>query len=169
MFFKSITPDFYQTLLDLHLAENENLLILAGEKSGLDYSKLQSTFAQKAQPFWGGFFPSIIGDSEQSAESVLVLKLPMSADPILVSMEAEKSIEEQGWFQNKQNETGALMVLVDGLSARVEAFLYQLQSMFPADLPILGGGAGSLTLEQAPCLFDQNGIQQNVALLAPIT
>ncbi len=57
------------------------------------------------------------------------------------------------------------MVLVDGLAGNITAFLARLFSKLARTVTYIGGGAGSLTLQQKPCLFTPEGLFQDAALV----
>jgi len=59
----------------------------------------------------------------------------------------------------------SLLVLLDGLSQRIGALVEALFGLFGAEVSYAGGGAGSLSLQQRPCLFTNSGVYQDAALL----
>jgi hypothetical protein len=59
-----------------------------------------------------------------------------------------------------------MFVFVDGLATRIGALIDSLFNVFGLEINYVGGGAGSLTLQQKPCLFSNKGLLQDSALLA---
>jgi hypothetical protein len=57
-------------------------------------------------------------------------------------------------------------VLVDGLSAGIEPFLRRVYDELGNSVAYLGGGAGSLSLEQRPCVFCADGVFADAAVVA---
>jgi hypothetical protein len=57
------------------------------------------------------------------------------------------------------------MVLVDGLTSNIDLFLFQLFDKLGSSAQYIGGGAGSLTLKQQPCLFTRDGFVQDAAIV----
>jgi hypothetical protein len=55
---------------------------------------------------------------------------------------------------------------VDGFSKRINAFINSLFTVFGLECNYLGGGAGSLSMTQKPCLFTNDGLVQDKAVLA---
>jgi len=61
-----------------------------------------------------------------------------------------------------------LLTFVDGLSENISHYLQQLYHNYGNRMKIMGGGAGSLSLVQQPCVFSNEGLFQNAAVLCPI-
>ena len=57
------------------------------------------------------------------------------------------------------------MVLVDGLSRHIDYALNQIFQHFGQSLKVFGGGAGSLSFEQKPCLFSNQGVFADAMLV----
>ncbi len=58
-----------------------------------------------------------------------------------------------------------MFVFVDGLSTRIASLITDLFGVFGLDLNYVGGGAGSLSFVQKPCLFTNEGLIQDSAVL----
>jgi hypothetical protein len=61
-----------------------------------------------------------------------------------------------------------VITLVDGLSTRISALLEGLYEMLGNEHQYLGGGAGSLSFVQKPCLFSNHGLLQDCAQITAI-
>ncbi len=61
---------------------------------------------------------------------------------------------------------GFLMLLIDGLSQNIELFLDKLYLEIGGECEVVGGGAGSLSLKQSPCIITNEGLMEDCALLA---
>jgi len=59
-----------------------------------------------------------------------------------------------------------MLVLVDGFSRRISALIDALFDTFGLAINYLGGGGGSLSLAQKPCVITPNGLKRDAALLA---
>ncbi len=60
------------------------------------------------------------------------------------------------------------LVLIDGLAADTASFLEDLYDRLANSVNYFGGGAGSLSLKQQPCLFTREGFLQDGAVVALI-
>ena len=66
-----------------------------------------------------------------------------------------------------ENEsTKTMLLFVDGFSKCIGNFIDCLFNVFGLEINYIGGGAGSLSLEQKPCLFTNEGVFQDSAVLA---
>jgi hypothetical protein len=59
-----------------------------------------------------------------------------------------------------------MFVIVDGLAKRISGLIDSLFNVFGLEMNYIGGGAGSLSFEQKPCLLTNEGLLQDSALLA---
>ena len=62
-----------------------------------------------------------------------------------------------------------MLVLVDGLSTRISDLINEMFTIYGLDFNYIGGGAGSLSFQQKPCLFTNEGLIQDSAVLAMLT
>jgi len=60
----------------------------------------------------------------------------------------------------------SVLVLLDGLSPHIANTLYALYDALGPDITYAGGGCGSLTLQQQPCVLTPHGLLQNRAVVA---
>lgn len=58
-----------------------------------------------------------------------------------------------------------LFTFLDGLSSKVSSFLSIVYDQFANSVQYMGGGAGSLSLEQSPCLITPKGLLKDAAVL----
>ncbi|MBC8490364.1 MAG: FIST C-terminal domain-containing protein [Bacteroidetes bacterium] len=63
-------------------------------------------------------------------------------------------------------QTKTMFVLVDGFSKRISALVDSLFNVFGLEVNYIGGGAGSLSMKQKPCLFTNGGLVSDSAVLA---
>ena len=117
--------------------------------------------------FFGGIFPGVI-DQEQKYDAGLVLKaLPEETVLLTVAGLEQADFEIELIPEIIQNEMPqSALVLLDGLTANVATFLRKLYGAYGDGINYMGGGAGSLSLQQQPCVFSQEGIFQDTALVA---
>jgi hypothetical protein len=59
-------------------------------------------------------------------------------------------------------------VLVDAFSTRISDFVQTLFTTYGLSFNFIGGGAGSLSMEQKPCLFANEGILEDSAVLVTL-
>ena len=153
----------------MQLTENEVLIILLAEDNAPDLKELQQNLLTLEVHFMGGLFPSLINGKKNCQQGVLLLRMPIVSSPILIQ---NLSKNEPIWpnisnLINKQQEL-SFLVLLDGLTENISTFLFNVYNTFGNAFNYFGGGAGSLSLVQQPCLFSNEGVFQDAALLCPI-
>lgn len=143
---------------------NQTQLILVGEESDLDVHELIDQFNQHDIPFFGGIFPGIIYGNRNVKHGLIALNLREAAEIFLIQDIQSPKIDFPTWKEQNDTKRSAF-TLVDGLSAGIAGFLKQVYREYGNQVNFIGGGAGSLTLVQKPCLFTRDGIFQDAAIL----
>ncbi|MEB3214417.1 MAG: FIST C-terminal domain-containing protein [Leptolyngbyaceae bacterium] len=147
--------------------EHEVVLILMGEATGIDIQALIHVLKQSDYFFVGGIFPSVLSAETYSEKSVVLKKIPLATPPHLIrdidqqvqlpEFEAELALSEE-------NQLTAL-IWIDGLTSQISTFLSEMYNNLGNSVRYLGGGAGSLSLQQQPCIFTREGCFQDAAVV----
>ncbi len=147
-----------------------SLMVLACDADNLEAEILDPILRSCSKPVFGGVFPQIIHDRKALEHGALVLGLrskvrcgvvPGLSDPggdffgTILELFGEADPTEQTMF-----------VFVDGLSTRITALIDSLFNCLGLLPNYIGGGAGSLCFQQKPCLFTNQGLLQDAAILA---
>ncbi len=144
----------------------KSLLLLACDANEFTPEQLNARLRKVPVPVFGGIFPQIvIGESKLEYGSI-VCGLPLSVS--VHHVERLSDPKEDYLIQMKQlaasiPQGSTLITLVDGLSKRIAALLESLYEVVGSDCQYLGGGAGSLSFEQKPCLFSNQGLVEDCA------
>lgn len=117
--------------------------------------------------FLGGIFPGVISEYKKYDTGLVAGLLPPNTELLMVKglENPDFNITELSTVKQCQVMQSAL-VLIDGLNANVATFLKQLYNVYGDIINYLGGGAGSLSLQRMPCVFNQEGIFQDAAIVA---
>jgi len=150
-----------QRLKSLH-KDAGTFIFFIGEKNSIDLSVLHTKLNSLSISFMGGIFPAVIAQNKHSETGIVIDYIKGSNRPVLVDIQ-EESISIPSLFIPKKG--GCLLTLVDGLSANIAYFLDELYNIYSNKINYLGGGTGSLSLQQQPCLFTNEGIYQDKAIL----
>jgi hypothetical protein len=150
------------------ITKDENsIFIMVGEKCDFDILALIKALNNKNISFFGGLFPAVIYDEEQSDKAVVIKCLPVKAKPYLIRGLGDDSFQIPE-FEALEDDSGkkyTALILVDGLAPNIAGFLNHLFNRLLRKVTYIGGGAGSLSLEQQPCLFTPEGFFQDAALV----
>jgi hypothetical protein len=148
------------------MSEDEVVAIFVGEKGKPDLGQLVLELSQKGIKFFGGLFPGVIHGDQRYEEGAVVVVLPMLAGPFLVRGLDGTQIEIPGVDLDASMAKCTAVTLVDGLTSNVALFLAEMFNRFGSAVNYFGGGAGSLSLEQEPCVFTPEGVFQDAAVVA---
>lgn len=144
------------------------LILLAADGNGCTPGHFDAWLRRLPVPVCGGVFPQLIHDQRNHECGYIVVGLPVAVAVThiagLSDPRADYAAALAGQLDTTQEHPG-LLVLVDGLSSRIAAFLDGLYDTLGSDPAYFGGGAGSLSFEQAPCLFSNQGMLHDHAQL----
>jgi len=162
------TDQLIQRILDEVTQDlSKTWLLMFGEKDLPELPLVIESLKAHNVKFFGGIFPGII-DQEKKYESGVVLKtLPEETILLTIPGLENADFEIEVIPEVIQNEMPqSALVLLDGLTANVATFLRKLYGAYGDTINYMGGGAGSLTLQQQPCVFNEEGIFQDTAMVA---
>lgn len=146
-------------------------LILVAEGDAPDLQDLVDTLNHHNIQFLGGVFPGVIHNRQHHLSGVALGKISLTYPPQIIQDIGGPDFDltdlQTAWepFLTTGTQPTAL-VLVDGLMESIGLLLSELYDHFGRLVSYLGGGAGSLSLKQAPCLFVADGVYENAALIA---
>ncbi|EAY26822.1 FIST signal transduction protein [Microscilla marina] len=147
--------------------KSKTWLLMFGEQDLPDITQLIQVLNTHHISFFGGVFPGVVFQEKKYERGLVAEQLPANIDLLLVQ-ELDSPDFEIGFLPNivTCNDALSALVLVDGLTANIASFLRRLYDIYGDNVNYMGGGAGSLTLEQMPCVFNQEGIFQDAAIVA---
>ena len=147
----------------------EGLLLCAAPDDGL--VEWLDPFLQELDiPVFGGLFPEIIHEGQNKDHGVAVCGL--SSEPHVTTV-PELSGSDPDYASHLDPDLSAegyetAFVFVDAYSSNIQQFIKSLFRTYSVDLNFIGGGAGTLEMEQGPCLFTNDGVIEDSAVLAAV-
>jgi hypothetical protein len=143
-------------------------VILLAEQTKPDLHKLVATLNDAHIPFMGGVFPGVI-HHKLYREGAVILRMPACNKPIVIQ-NLEDVGSQLGFSRGVPDGSCSkgcptAVVLVDGFAPNISRFLDGLSKALGPAVHYVGGGCGSVTLRQEPCLFSEEGVFQNAALV----
>lgn len=162
---------FEQNLNDLNADTNvKAIMILACDANGFTPEKVDPLLAKSRAPVFGGIFPQIIGNGKNMEKGTIMAGLLDDINtltiPELSSDQADMDQKIVSVLQGLDCLDKTIFVFVDGLSTRISALIDGLFNNIGLMSNYIGGGAGSLSFEQKPCIFTSRGLQADSAVLA---
>ncbi len=155
---------------NLNISHSESLLILVGEESKIDLTNLFEKLNTKDISFFGGIFPGIIYGEKNFKNGAILKVLPTTSKPIIIKGLENDQFDITNALKNIsfKNSKVTLLTFIDGLTSNVASYLQKLYHQYGNSVNFLGAGAGSLSLVQQPCIFSNEGIFQDAAVLCPV-
>lgn len=140
----------------------EQMMVLAGYKSAGEVNGVMEFLNEKGIIFFGGIYPGLLTGKMNKDHGFMVERFK----PVFTSI----VLPHMMIFRNDpvSLEGYTALVLVDGLSPNMKALIDTLFEKMGAHVSYLGGGAGFHDLKQRPCIFDNNGIYQDVLYVCVI-
>jgi hypothetical protein len=169
---KASVESVVSAIKDLRMGHDDVAVILLGEKNAPDLPKLVEALNRAGVRFVGGVFPGVLHGHDAHYEGAILLSLPALQDPFLVKdlNHENLALPEFGpeITRHKGNHLTAV-VLADALCPNISSLLRDLFNVLGNSAHYIGGGAGSLSLKQKPCVFTAEGVFQNAAVIAFIS
>lgn len=170
MYIDTANPEaIVSAVTKMRIGKDDLVAVMVGEKERPDIDRLVSGLNREGIRFFGGVFPGLIYGNHQYEKGALVMPLPAAGAPHLVRGLDTEAIQLPDFgseiFEHPGREYTA-MILVDGLTSNISLFLSKVFNRFGNCVNYIGGGAGSLTMKQEPCLFTSEGFVQDAAIVA---
>ncbi|UCF94729.1 MAG: FIST C-terminal domain-containing protein [Desulfobacterales bacterium] len=162
----------YEAIIDavgaMERAADDVVMLMLGEHNRPDIKRLVDELNRHGIPFFGGIFPGVIDGQEKFESGAVLTTLPALEKPFLIKDLTSQPTDFQDFgaaVATRNDRKHTAIVLVDGLAANIALFLSEMFNRFGNSINYLGGGAGSLSLKQEPCLITPEGIFQDAAIV----
>lgn len=152
---------------ELDAGPGEMLAVLIAEQERPDLGEVVSALRESDVPFFGALFPGLILGSKSLERGALLIRMQSAREPLLVRGldRAKFGVPELTEIAASVPGTHTAVVFVDGLTANVSCLLSELFGRLGNCVHYIGGGAGSLSLTQEPCVFTREGVFQDAAVI----
>lgn len=165
------TIEGFNTLLNrAKTQEAKGVMVLSCDKNSLSKTDLDKILQSLEIPIFGGIFPEVIYGSDKLDQGTVLLGFTDEA-PYIHTIEniSHESTNIGGAIaQMEERAFKTMFVYVDAFSTQIETVISELYYEFGLDHNFIGGGAGSLTFVQKPCLFTNQGLLQDALVLSTI-
>jgi hypothetical protein len=161
MYFKNLTEITQSSIEDWRVGGNY-LLVFIAENSASEATALIDLLNQNGINFFGGIYPTIIQDTNNYHEGISIIELPYVKQVLRFSLTDPSSFKE---ISNLE-EIKTAILLIDGMVSETDSLLRKIYNLLNNTINLVGGGAGFMTLQQKPCIFTNEGIFQDGAVLA---
>ena len=144
------------------------VLTLACDANGYSPVELDPILQSQPVPILGGLFPQIISGRESWETGFVVVGFNHAAKVQTVAGLSDPETDFEAALESLDvnlSQVKTLMVFVDGLSSRISGLVEELFSVFGLETNYIGGGAGSLSFERKPCIFTNEGLKADCAVI----
>lgn len=156
---------------ELHgLERNErvqSILVLACDNNTFTPTNLDGPLRDLTKPIFGGIFPEIIHDHEKLSTGSILVGIEQPSHIQLIPGLSDPNVDYEEMIDDSLalKEQVTMFVFVDAFAQRINSLIQDLFSVYGLEFNYIGGGAGSLSFKQKPCLFTNQGLAQDSALL----
>lgn len=159
-------PTLIKSLKKLDCKKGETLFMMVAEKEEDNINSMIKALNNEGYTFFGGVFIGLLSDTNVYKEGVIVQKFKTCHKPIVINNLSNNNFKlpVSEYVLNKQKDSTAI-VLVDGLSSNISKFLSKLFNNFGDTVNYIGGGCGSISFKQKPCLFSNDGFVEDAAIV----
>jgi hypothetical protein len=162
-----------QELKDLlnKIAFDENIkgiLLLMADNNHPPQKELEIALLEFPKPLIGGIFPELIVQGKRVSEGNLLIPLYFELQTAIIPLSMGVNDQKQLLYQElklEYDKDNCLFVFVDAFSGNKNQFIHNLYNFYGATVKYLGGGAGSLSFSQFPCVLHNSGVFENAAVV----
>lgn len=163
------------TALEAMLVELEkdpkvrSIMILSCDENGLLPEDVDPVLKNCSKPIWGGIFPKILQGEKVMHKGTVIIGFPHDVKTITVHGLSDPAQDYEDALEVLYHlplEKKTMFVFMDGLSTRIADLKDALFETLGLDPNYIGGGAGSLSFVQKPCVFTNEGLLADAAVLA---
>jgi len=158
-------PLILQHVKLLQPSSGEVIMVLFAEEDVPDIPSLIEALNSHDITFFGGIFPGLIYGNQSVKKGCILKKFSTLIPPFFVVGIAGTTFKMPAPAAIASIEKGTAIVLLDGLAPNIYHFLEKLNDLLGEKCNFIGGGAGSISLEQQPCVFSNQGFDVNAAVV----
>jgi hypothetical protein len=168
------TEDFTFEAFDAALSELEHkssaqsaLVFIADGVLPID--AIHARLAASSLRLIGGIFPGLLHENKAYTTGFLMIGLHETLNATLIPLNNKPSIIEhirEAGLHIERYSQGALITFVDALAEGKGDFIEAMYNQYGITIRYMGGGAGSLSFQQMPCILSNQGISMNSAVIA---
>jgi len=170
-FIQNSTLGEFKSGLEFAAQKAKSILILSCDQNSYDVDELNKILFQCRVPIMGGIFPQIIYKNHNYSVGTLIISFDETLDISVINNLSKNSLDTLDEMVVEKigvldKEIKSMFVFVDGLSKNINDIILTLFNNFGLSINYIGGGAGSLSFKQKPCLFTNSGLVEDAIVLA---
>lgn len=153
----------------LRPTEGEVIMVLFSESATPDIPNLIETLNDRNITFFGGIFPGLIFGAHRVKEGCILKKFKALMAPFCVwGITSSSFFGLPHYGSTAHISKGTAIVLLDGLTPNIHRLLEKLNELLGEQCNFIGGGVGSISLKQQPCIFSNQGFMEDASVVCVI-
>ena len=144
------------------------LMIMCCDQEGSLAAVFDKALTSLEVPVFGGVFPALIHNNEVVEHGLIIVPVYLDLHVYIYS-NLSNANDTQQTFGQSFADCDSAMVFVDGLTANIDVALTHLFNALGDQTNVFGGGAGSLSFVQKPCLFSNQGVIEDAMVIVTMT
>lgn len=151
-------------------SESKSIILLSCDRNGFLPSDVDKIIQHIPVPIAGGLFPAIIANTEKMEKGTIALGCTRKIKPVILRDFGDESIDIESLIRAEFSEDETVVtafIFIDAFLPRINRFIDGIFNTFGLEISYIGCGAGSLDMmAQKPCLFTNEGLIDNAAVIA---
>lgn len=153
-------------LMEDCIAKGAKSLLIMSCDNGVSANDIDSYLQSISIPVFGGIFPNLAYQENILDKGSLVISLNVTAHVTILKPDHEK---QSIVFNLKDTEPDDnFFIFTDGFMDNIDQLLSDIYETLTMKTTAIGGGCGLANFKQNPCIFTNNGLLENVMVLASL-
>lgn len=168
----SVSTDVNELAQALYRVDSQSevgsLLLFSCDENDYALEDVNRLLASLSKPIMGGVFPQILYQDRAYTSGFVLVALKETLTVKSVAHLSSDDVDYETLIDQTFAEVASaptLFVFVDGLAKRVASLVDGLYANFGTQPKYIGGGAGSLSFVQKPCLYTNQGLLMDAAVI----
>lgn len=149
----------------------KSIMVLACDNNNWQPKDIDPILRNCKKFIFGGIFSQVINNGKIYKTGTILIGFPVESKIHVLNNLSDSNknymdeleILTEEWADETADRS--MIVFVDGASRRIESFVKSLFYCFGLEQNFIGGGAGSLSFQQKPCIITPNGLIQDSAIM----
>jgi hypothetical protein len=173
IFSKSTKIDDFSQALNT-ISDNEkinSIIVFACDENNYadNLTQIDEVLKSCQKPIIGGIFPQIVYNKNSYNQGFLIVGINNKITTFITHKLSDTNENYEEVLDSlipEDVEFKTMIIMADGLSSRIGSWTESLYAIFGPSISYIGGGAGSLSFVQKPCILSNQGLFADSAIIA---
>ncbi|MBN2236746.1 MAG: FIST C-terminal domain-containing protein [Bacteroidales bacterium] len=148
----------------------KSILILACENDQHNAESVNSILRQCKLPVFGAIFPQIIYKNKNYSEGTLIVGIEHDVKTSIIHNLSDSNLVFEDILEVApfEQECKTVFLFVDAFAKRIPAFIEGFFNIYGLEFNVIGAGAGFMDMIQKPCIFTNEGLLEDAAIIVGV-